>query len=215
MAFNYSKQKHYLDDTESLFSNKRVKVEHLFEKLLLENTPEHSNKSEFDINPLLNLSNDRKRKRPIGLDSEISEKIFQKFKCRILKGLAMIRYVLPITVLIIHYQMWIKRLFNKFIRKFNRSHPERGRVGFFRSFYKIMAMVENPSIDFTYANLIEIVLKESEIEAYSLALKQSNKLDSKKIDEIKEEETLARECNYKYWDLMAGLSEDIEMEDSL
>lgn len=216
MAHIYGKRKHHYDEPDRVFSRKRVKVEHLLEKLLLENIDKVKEPvSEFDVNPLIDLGHDRKRKQVTGIDSEISQKIFQGYKERVLQGLVMIKYMLPLTVIVLHFHMWIKRLFNNFIQKFNRSSTGKRQVGMFRSFYKIMAMVEDPRINFTYANLIDVVLKESQIEARSLALRNSHHLDSKKIEEIREEESLARECNYKYWDRMSDFPEDIEMEDDM
>lgn len=217
MALIYGKRKHHYDDSDQVFTHKRVKVEHLLEKLLLENKLDkvEDPAAEFDINPLIDFGHNRKRKRARGIDSDISEKIFQGYKERVLQGLILIKYILPLTVLISHFHMWIKRLFNNFIRKFNRSHSGKRQVGIFHSFYKIMAMVEDPRTNFSYGNLIDVVLRESEIEARSLALKNSHNSDSKKIEEIREEESLARECNYMYWDKMSSFPEDIEMEDYL
>lgn len=205
------------DDSERAFTTKRVKVEQLLSNLLLENdtTPIKYGISDFDLNPLLEFSDDKKWKKTFGIDSIISDKIFQGFKDKVLQGLAVIRYMLPITVLVLHFRLWIKRLFNNFVRKYNRNHPEKRQVSTFRNFYKIMAMVEDPKMNFTYANLFEIVIQENEIEAHSIMLKKSHTLDSKKVEEIRENESLAKECNYKYWDRMSEFPGDYEMEYAL
>lgn len=216
MAVNLEKRKHRLDDSDIVFSNKRVKVEQLLLNLLLENNNEVPTVTDFNVNPLIDFSNDLiKKLKQTGIDSMISEKIYQSYKNRVLEGLTMIRYMLPITVLILHFHIWVKRLFNNFIRKFNCNHPNGKQVGLFRSYYKIMAIVEDPKINFTYANLYDVVIQENEIEARSLIMKRDHKLDSKKIEELRESETLVKECNYKYWDRMNQFPGDIEMEDCM
>lgn len=201
-----------MDDSDRAFTHKRVRVEQLLEKLLLDGKAAAKTQVDYDVNPLLDFSDDRKRKKRPGIDSVISEKIRLEYKDQVLRGLTMIRYMPPITIIILHFHAWVKRLFNNFIRKYNRTHAGQRQVGFFRSFYKIMAMVEDPRIGLTYANLYDIVIRESEMETRMLVLKKSNKLDSKKIQEIRDEESLARECNYKYWDRMGDLPE-VDMDD--
>lgn len=217
MVFNYGKRKFRSDDSERAFSHKRVKVEQLLQNLLLDNSSSKTSDStsQFNVNPLLDFSNERKRSRPTGIDSIISEKILLGYKDRVLAGMTLIRYMLPIAIIILHFHSWIKRLFNKFVSKFNRTHGGKRQVCTFRSFYKIMAMVEDPKINFTCANLFEVVLKENEIEANVLLMKKNHILNSKKLEEIREGESLARECNYKYWDRMSEFPGDIEMEDYL
>lgn len=216
MAVYFGKRKHRLDDSEFAFSNKRVKVEQLLLNLLLENNNEVPTVIDFDVNPLIDFSHDlRKKVKHTGIDSMISEKIFQSYKDRVLEGMTMIRYMLPLTVLILHFHMWVKRLFNNFIRKFNRTNPAGKQIGLFRSFYKIIAIVEDPKFNFTYANLYDIVLQENAIEGRSLIMKRDSQLDSKKIEELRECESLAKECNYKYWDRMHQFPGDIEMEDCM
>lgn len=214
MVVYLGKRKHRLDDSEIAFSNKRVRVEQLFLNLLLDNNNGIPTATDFDVNPLIDFSHELSKKRKhTGIDSIISEKIFQSYKDRVLEGLTIIRYMLPIAILILHFHMWVKRLFNNFIRKFNRTNPAGKQIGLFRSFYKIMAIVEDPKFNFTYANLYDIVLQENELEARSLIVNRDYQLDSKKIEELRESESLAKECNYKYWDRMNQFPGDIEMED--
>lgn len=208
-----SGRKHRLDADTGVRGSKRIRLDTLMERLLLD-AEERPRK--LRINPLVEIDTPLGRvKSTTRVDDLIGEKMAQAYKDHILQGYVLIKYTHPLTQIVRHFQQWVKRHFNTFVHKFNESNPHREQVPKFRTFRKIWALVECQPARLSYQELMEIVTRESAIEVGFLKMKQDRRLDYEKLQEIKDEEQLAKECSYKYWDRMPGISADVEMEVNL
>ncbi|QBM86831.1 hypothetical protein METSCH_B00210 [Metschnikowia aff. pulcherrima] len=209
-------RKHRLntDIDASLRPAKRVRLESLLENLSLHNDPSPHHTQALKINPLLDQAETQtKKRRATDLNSIILEKMAEAYKDRILQGLAISRYIHPFAIVIRHFQRWLRRLFNNFVRKYNERAKGLRYIKPFKSFAGIIALTNDPSVAFTYTDLLNIVLDENAIEAQRLRHKRDKNLDSKKLREITDEEELRRESSYRYWDRVSYVTSDIDMED--
>lgn len=215
-SFEY-KRKHKLQAETEVFLRpaKRVRLESMLEKLSLHNEPEAfcQQKPRYQVNPLVDSQEPQvKKRRTADLDSIILEKMAEAYKDHILLGLMLIHYCHPLAVLVRHFQVWVKRLFNFFVRKYNERNGGVRRMRPFQSFSRIMALTRDSNVAFTYGDLLQIVLEENVLEAQRLQAKKDKTLDSEKLREIKDGEELVRESRYTYWDKVSKLSPDVDMD---
>ncbi|OBA20169.1 hypothetical protein METBIDRAFT_45413 [Metschnikowia bicuspidata var. bicuspidata NRRL YB-4993] len=188
---------------------KRARLETMLENLTLQGNAETSRKPHFQVNPLIEpLEPEPKKRRTADLDTLILEKMAEAYKDHMLQGLAVVRYAHPVSVLVWHFQQWVKRLFNMFVRKYNQR-PGLRNMRPFRDFGRIMALTRDANVAFTYRDLLGIVLEENAIETQRLLRKREDRLGCQRLQEIKDEEELARESSYTYWDRVSALSGDV------
>lgn len=211
-----SKRHQFGDDVSG--SRKRVRLEVLLDHLSLDNEqPLPKRLRSYFINPLLHSDGpnlETSNTSINGVDSLINEKLAEGYKNMLLEGLMLIKWRHPLMVVIVHFQTWVKRLFNAFVLKFNKAHSGRPPVKRFRLYSQITALVEDPRVQFTQGELLDIVAQENNLEQRVLAWKRDKHSTDKRLQEVKEGEALARECNYKYWDCMARFPQDVAMEDA-
>lgn len=127
------------------------------------------------------------------------------------EGLAVGRWYIPAGIVILHFQRWVKRLFNRFVRRYNATHPDRAPVRTFRSYSKIVKFVYS-EVNFSLDDLRQVVMEENYREQRELTLRRNARENKRYIEEITEEESIAAESLYTYWDRFAEASGDIEME---
>lgn len=216
MSFAMNSRKHRLADDQGIVNLvKKLRLDTLLLNLSLNSdrpiakpvlkTPKYTINSMVD--------SEQQAPRQSSIDSYISEKIMQEFKDKIVHDYAVIPWVLPLAVVAFHFQRWLKRLFNSFVQRFNETHPERKPVKRFSSYFKIIRLVQDPSVAFTIEDLGNILMEYNQLEQKKVALKRDKRADSKKVEEMHEEEQLARESKYAYWDRFSNLQQDVVMED--
>ncbi|SGZ47070.1 CIC11C00000003272 [Sungouiella intermedia] len=207
-------RKHLLsEDPEPPISVKKIRLETLLQNLTLEPTRPIAKPAKFSINTMFNSEQDSPRQSRI--DSYISEKIMQEFKDKLYQDNALIKWVPPFLVITAHFQRWVKRLFNMFVKRFNEHNPHRAPIRRFPTYLKIIQLVRDPNVAFTLDDLANILKEYNLIESRKLALKKDKRADSKKVEEIHEEERIARETKYAYWDRFSNLREDVVMEEGI
>lgn len=190
---------------------KKIRLDSLLLKLSISKEEEKP----FDINPLLSLDNydlPRKKKQPV-MDTYLSEKIMQGFKDKLLADLAVGHWYLPLGLIAYHFQRWVRRLFNAFVRQYNSWHPNKKPVRPFRDYFKIMQLVRLPEARFSVDDLWGVVTEQNQIEQRTLARRKELRSKTKELEELNEEELAFRSSKYAYWDRLAQISEDLEMED--
>lgn len=213
MYHTMNSRKHGLaDDPCPSVSFKKVRLDTLLENLTLDSNPNRpiAKPAKFTINSMLNTDQEPPRKTKI--DSYISEKIMQEFTDKIHQDNALIKWMPPIFVITAHFQRWVRRLFNLFVKHFNESHPDRKPIRRFPSYLKVMQLVRDPHVAFTLDDLANILKEYNAIERKKLALKSDKRADSKKVEEMHEEEELAKDINYAYWDRFSNLHENVVMD---
>lgn len=212
-----NRRKHRLSDDNPPNLSKKIRLDTLLLNLTLDPDKPRikpiARPYKYAINSLVDSDNDSLRQSSI--DAYISEKIIQQFKDKILNDYALIRWVPPLMVIALSFQRWVKRLFNAFVRRFNDTHPDRKPIKRFSSYQKIIRLVQDPNVAFTLDDLANIVLEYNELERKKLALKKDKRADSKKVEEMHEEEQLARESRYAYWDRFGNIEHDVVMEDGI
>lgn len=173
--------------------------------------PETERKPQFSVNPMVDPTQPGKT----SIDSYISEKLFEGFKERFYLEHAVIRWVPSLVIIAYHFERWVRRLFNQFVRRFNENHPDRPPVKRFTSYAKIVRLVQDPSASLTVEDLWNILMESNKLERKKLALKRDKRSDSKKVEEMHEEEQLSRESQYGYWDRFRDFGTDVVMEESV
>lgn len=196
--------------------SKRVRLDKLLSKLSLE--PETSNENpatikspSLDINPLLDFT-DEERKPKSTIDLYISERLIATMQEKAKEGLAVGRWYIPAGVVILHFQRWVRRLFNNFVRRYNALHPDRPPVSQFKNYSKIVKLVTSPDVNFTIEDLRQILADENAREQYALLQRRQNRESKKHIEEIKEENSIFAGASYNYWDRFSQVNVDFDME---
>lgn len=195
--FFTSKRKHSLDDEPS---KKRVRLDSLLLQLSLSND-EKVEAQKFNINPLLSM----KKQRAAPLDKFMSERIIQEFTEKLKRDQAVGFWTPPLAIVAFHFERWVRRLFNSFVRGYNLGRPDKKPVRPFRDYFKILELVGNPQIQFTMQDLWNILRKENALEQKRIRKRRRRSVD--------EDEVNLSEVKYAYWDRFAQISEDLEMED--
>ncbi|QEL59845.1 transcription elongation factor SPT6 [Candidozyma auris] len=102
--------------------HKRVRLDKLLSKLSLEQDEPPAKKpfkiepDNIDINPLLDFSNEDARPKTT-IDTYISERLMASMRQKAQEGLAVGRWYVPAGIVILHFQRWVRRLFNAFIKR--------------------------------------------------------------------------------------------------
>lgn len=196
--------------------HKRVRLDRLLSKLSLEQDEPPAKRTpliepDLEINPLLDFSDEDKRPKS-GIDAYISEKLIASMQERVKEGLAVGRWYIPAGIVILHFQRWVRRLFNSFIKRYNASHPDKAPVSPFRSYNKIVKLVCSPDMNFSVDDLRQILMDENHREQRDIARRKLKREDKRHIEEIKEEEGIFATTSYTYWDRFAEVSRDIDMD---
>lgn len=151
------------------------------------------------------------------IDAYVSEKLMEHFQNVINSSNKVIKWYQPYIVLAYDFQKWALRLFNRFLKKYNtrvrQENPEAGPENYykpFKFFFKITNLINNPDTNFTFQDLMNILLQESEIEILRVRRRREDKL--KMSSEIDLE---LRDIKYNYWDRVPDLSKDLEMSDDI
>lgn len=210
------KSHHLSDDIDSPQchrSNKRVRIDHLLLKLSLNGEKtKNVSPSKFTINPLVE-SYENPPKKP-SLESYISGKMMDEYCSQYDKNLALWRCFLPRSLVFYHFQLWVRRLFNSFVRVYNeRSHPRKPMKPF-KSYFSVLWLVQDPTVQFTMDDLWHILRQQNLVEKEKIALKRDKRISDKRLEEIKDEQKLGEECDYQYWNRFSKLQRDIEMDET-
>lgn len=203
-------RKHKLSSLEPPRAKKRVRLEAMLESLSLGGSRRAS--SPVYINPLAIHEKSQKKQKRNDIDSIISGKLYECYKQDLLRGFKVIRYKHPVAIIMWRFKSWIKRLFNVFITKYNRQNPHVQPMKTFRDYAQIMALVEDKKVNFSLADLLHIVVQESGLEVKAIERKREMSADSTKLQEIKEEEDVVKQCNYHYWDRLRTRPADVDMD---
>lgn len=194
-------------------STKRVRIDQLLLQLSLDGKPVPKEPiAEFSINPLVETFENDKRKKP-SLESYISGKMMDEYCEQIKSNMAISRYFQPRALVVYHFQLWVRRLFNAFVRLYNLSNKTRKPVKLFKSYFSIVWLVQDPTVQFTMEDLCNILQQQNLIEQQKLALKKDKRMSDKRLEEIYDEQKILQECNYLYWNRFAKIHQDTEMED--
>lgn len=206
------------DDTET--TSKRVRVEQMFKNLRLSSdeprqmkVPKNLKSDSFVINPLAasgKLGADEPPKSRI--DTYISEKIINSFKNKLHKDFAVGRWFIPIGLIVIHFQRWVKRLFNAFVREYNSMNTGGSRVRPFKTYAKIIQLVQSHTTNINMEHLRQILIEQNIKEQKALRKKYKKKEEQSKVEEINEEITASNESKYTYWDQFRKDAQDMDME---
>lgn len=168
---------------------KRMRLEDLFDLLSIDESDDH----EYDIPDYLASS---------AFDNYIQNRINKEYTEEIEKSYQLIKWFNPRVLLIYRWQMWMVRLFNRFIQKFNEKNGT--RLPRIKRYDKIIRLVANGQL--TRDELVNIIAQETNLELIDIRrrrLRRQRKDEKAKIQEFKD-------LLYNYWDNL-GIDRDIEM----
>lgn len=168
---------------------KRMRLEDLFDLLSMDEPDDH----EYDIPNYLASS---------AFDNYIQNRINKEYTEEIEKSYQLIKWFNPRVLLIYRWQMWMVRLFNRFIQKFNEKNGT--RLPRIKRYDKIIRLVANGQL--TRDELVNIIAQETNLELIDIRrrrLRRQRKDEKAKIQEFKD-------LLYNYWDNL-GIDRDIEM----
>lgn len=222
-------------------NGKRIKLDNLLLELSLdENTTNHepkktttqlfienkssklSHQSDFVVNPSLNLKSYSVYKKSSSppatinspnINSYVMERLVQHFHTVYNSKSALIQYYKPHFVLSYHFENWVIRLFNRFIRKYNKR-TNGVQIKKFTFYSKIMNLINLKDINFTFNDLLHILEQEYKLEALRLNKKRKNKkVKDSTTDEA--DDKIFESIKYNYWDTLREVNKDFEMIDEL
>lgn len=146
------------------------------------------------------------------IDVYVSEKLMEHFQNVISSSNQVIKWYLQFFVLTYVFQKWTLRLFNRFLKKYNArlKQEEPNNPGYrpFKFFYKITNLISNPDTNFTFADLMSILIQESQLEVLRLRKRRQDKLKSDSDIELQ-----LKDIKYNYWDRVPDLAKDLEMSE--
>lgn len=192
--------KRRLDDT--IPTAKRVHLDVLFDGLLLRDEVPKKTPTKCVINPGIKLTKysvgkpSRDTSTPV--DSFIADKLREHFHHVMQAGSSVIRWYLPYVLIVYLFQQWTLRLFNRFLRRYCHRHGVKFRA--FKFYDKVLGLVANPQVQFTYEDLKSILSQENELEMLRL-----------RFDRTQHEEEQLLDIKYNYWD---RLEVDLDMEEA-
>lgn len=196
-------------------SQKRIKLDSLLENLHLDEPPRkkpHRREPKFE--PVVESVKFIPTSSKSAIDNLVAASMLESYHIQMAKDLALLRWVPFPVILGLHFQRWVKRLFNAFVRRFNANNSDRKPVPYFRTYEKIMRLVNDPNSGFTFYDLRQVLKEQNIREQHYLELKRDKKVESRKLEEIREDEQLSRKVKYNYWDRFADVVEDSEMLDA-
>lgn len=200
--------------------NKRIKIDQLLQNLSLDGgnnrfdggAYKRTPVSEFSINPLVDIY-DNQPKKPT-LESYISGKMIDEYCSQYNQSSAVWRCFLPRALVVYHFQVWVHRLFNGFVRLYNERNKGRKPVKLFKSYFNVLWLVQDPNVQFTMEDLWHIMRQQNVIEKEKMALKRDKRMNDKRLEEIYDEQKILEDCNYQYWNRFSQLHRDAEMEEA-
>lgn len=182
-----------------------------------------SQQSDYVVNPSINLktySVFKKSSSPTATisspNSYVMEKLVQHFHTVYNSKSALIKWYKPHFVLSYHFENWVLRLFNTFIRKYNKR-SNGNPIKQFNFYSKIMNLISLKDVHFTYKDLLSILEQENKLEILKLNRKRRNrhykKQDDTSIDGTDDKNF--ENLKYNYWDTLREVNKDFEMIDAL
>ncbi|CCE85516.1 Piso0_005117 [Millerozyma farinosa CBS 7064] len=142
------------------------------------------------------------------LSPYITERLYSHFKNVYQSKCALIRWYRPYYLIAYHFQRWVTRLFNRFIRKYNTMHPDKNLSALYVH-GRLMEMIKSSKSSINYKEYISILLHENKIE--QKALKTRRAQTEAKLSA--ESEGTNGAVGYNYWDKRAK-DKDCDMADS-
>ncbi|CAH6722049.1 hypothetical protein CLIB1444_08S00694 [[Candida] jaroonii] len=186
--------KRRLDDDFAF--NKKIRLDNIFKNLTI------SDKPKFEINPQIKTFNDEKE----DLNTYIADKLMETFAAKIHKDSQVIKRYNRYYLVIYHFQKWILRLFNRFITNYNKFNTP--KLPRFKNFVKLLKFIDVNQYNFTYNDLLNLVLKENSVELNKLLSKQQKNDKIKELDDLDYEE-----IKYNYWDRFQSFEGTDMMDD--
>ncbi|CAG88620.2 DEHA2E23804p [Debaryomyces hansenii CBS767] len=232
------------EDSYDLAKNgKRIKLDNLLQELSLDDddidvkskkathsfieskVSKSSQQTDYVVNPSINLKSYSVFKKSSSpqptinspnINSYVMEKLVQHFHTLYNSKSALIQWYKPHLILSYHFENWVIRLFNRFIRKYNKR-SNGIPIKKFKFYSKIMNLINSKEISFTYNDLLLILEQENKLEELKLNRKRKirdyNKEKDSDTDE-KDDKTFEN-IKYNYWDTLRGVNKDFEMIDEL
>lgn len=232
------------EDSYDLAKNgKRIKLDNLLQELSLDDddidvkskkathsfieskASKLSQQTDYVVNPSINLKSYSVFKKSSSppptinspnINSYVMEKLVQHFHTLYNSKSALIQWYKPHLILSYHFENWVIRLFNRFIRKYNKR-SNGIPIKKFKFYSKIMNLINLKEISFTYNDLLLILEQENKLEELKLNRKRKirdyNKEKDSDTDE-KDDKTFEN-IKYNYWDTLRGVNKDFEMIDEL
>lgn len=185
--------KRRLDD--DFVFNKKIRLDNIFKNLTISDEPK------FEINPQIKTFQEEKD----NLNTYIADKLMESFVAKIHKDSQVIKRYNMFYLLIYHFQRWILRLFNRFVTNYNKFNTP--KLPHFKNFAKLLKFIDINQFNFTYNDLIQLILRENTMELNKLQLKQQHNDKIKELDDLDYEE-----IKYNYWDKFQGYEMDIMMD---
>lgn len=232
------------EDSYDLAKNgKRIKLDNLLQELSLDDddidvkskkathsfieskASKLSQQTDYVVNPSINLKSYSVFKKSSSppptinspnINSYVMEKLVQHFHTLYNSKSALIQWYKPHLILSYHFENWVIRLFNRFIRKYNKR-SNGIPIKKFKFYSKIMNLINLKEISFTYNDLLLILEQENKLEELKLnrkgKIRDYNKEKDSYTDE-KDDKTFEN-IKYNYWDTLRGVNKDLEMIDVL
>lgn len=190
MALLNSRKRSLCDDGD--VGLKRVRLDALLEKLTL-------NEPVYAVNPLLDLATEPKSEQKL---NDISNVLLRKITEELLKKMAVGRWIVPFSLIAFHFQRWVRRLFNAFVRKHNAAHFDRPPIRHL-TYAQIVKLLRPPRPRLHIDELWAILMQENAQEQWRLEKQRMRTLPLEELDEP---------VKYTYWDTLPREPEDVDME---
>lgn len=184
-----------------------------------------SQETDYVVNPSISLkpySIFKKSSSPTtpttypSVNSYVVEKLVQHFHTIYNSKSALILWYNPHFLLIYHFEVWVLRLFNRFIRKYNKR-SESKPIGKFKFYSKIMNLVHLDHVQFSYDDLLHILDQETKLEAIHLKEKsdaRKNDTKSKLSKSSTKDDKHFENIKYDYWDTLRDTNSEVDMADA-
>lgn len=232
------------EDSYDLAKNgKRIKLDNLLQELSLDDddidvkskkathsfieskASKLSQQTDYVVNPSINLKSYSVFKKSSSppptinspnINSYVMEKLVQHFHTLYNSKSALIQWYKPHLILSYHFENWVIRLFNRFIRKYNKR-SNGTPIKKFKFYSKIMNLINLKEISFTYNDLLLILEQENKLEELKLNRKRKIRDYNKEKDSYTDEkdDKTFENIKYNYWDTLRGVNKDLEMMDVL
>mmetsp|Transcript_1462 Transcript_1462/g.1458 ORF Transcript_1462/g.1458 Transcript_1462/m.1458 type:complete len:237 (+) Transcript_1462:202-912(+) len=181
-----------------------------------------SQNPDFVVNPSLNLKSYSVFKKSSSppttinspnINSYVMERLAQHFHTVYNSKSALIQWYKPHFVLSYHFERWVIRLFNRFIRKYNKR-SNGAKIKQITFYSKIMNLINLKDINFTFNDLLHILEQENKLEALRLNKKRKNR-EEKELPIDETDDKIFENIKYNYWDTLREVNKDFEMIDEL
>ncbi|ABN65306.2 predicted protein [Scheffersomyces stipitis CBS 6054] len=202
------------DDIYSYSSGKRIRLDNLFDGLSLggdRSSPEQENsiREDFVINPNVETYSVYKKKisKPrsntsSGITSDFSsylaEKLVDHFNEEMLRNLQVIPWYDYRFLVIYRFERWAVRLFNRFLREFNKRNNL--RIGPMRNYDKILKLVEEQKI--TANDLFNILDQMCHAEMAQIEKRKWYRSQKQDESHFVDEAEILKDTRYDYWDTL-------------